>query len=54
MTEFLLVVLYIVFVAFIAAIFFVPFSINKMEQHLKRIAEALEKITKKGDSSWRD
>lgn len=54
MTELLLVVLYIIFVAFIASVFFVPFSINKMEQHLKRIAEALEKIAKKGDSLWKD
>ena len=42
------VLLFLVFVGVIiwmTAVIWVPFSINKSEQHLKRIAEAIEKIS---------
>lgn len=41
-------VLFIIAVIVITEIFTVPFSINKSEKHLKRIADALEKISKEG------
>ena len=46
--QIIMAIFYVMIIAFITSIFFLPFSIIKMEQHLKRIADAMEKFLKEG------